>query len=518
MLNTIKKALLMTSLSVFFVSAVNAEEAVAASKRVTGYEKVELKMPVPHIKFDKEDPLFPDGYFERLKGTLDSFGEHRELVIEVVGHSDSARLGAASRAKWGSNLGLSKLRAANAIKEIKKRINVEGVEFTSRGAGASEPLVENNSPQNKAKNRRGETNISYEKPIYEEVEVVSAAPTPIVAPVPVPVVHQAEDQARDALAVSDEDEDANTLEEALTAVDQNYSLIKKKSFGLHYGHSFSYSSSDSILLSTQNADGVRTPIGVSRDARYTHSTNLSGSYGLLNNLTLGTSLPFVSSVRAGTTTQDRAEDDGIGDISVSLRWQPWPVRLGAANTTVSTSLTLPTGTSPYKIDTENSVSTGSGTPSYSLGINFNKTIDPIIAYGGISVGRAFDKTGLNQKRGDQFLQSVRPKLSLSYSMGIGYALSYGVSLNMGLQHSFGSKTVLEFSNKSREEASASTSSFESVGGHNALFNISAGFRTSPGTVMSVNLAIGLTRDSPDFVLGFSLPFSIEGLKSYFVEE
>jgi len=28
----------------------------------------------------------------------------------------------------------------------------------------------------------------------------------------------------------------------------------------------------------------------------------------------------------------------------------------------------------------------------------------------------------------------------------------------------------------------------------------------------------LTRDSPDFVLGFSLPFSIEGLKSYFVEE
>lgn len=517
MLNIIKKALLTASLSPFFLSVVHAEEGVEPTQHITGYEKVELVMPLPHIKFEKEDPVFPEGYFERLKNTIDSFGEHRELIIEVVGHSDSARLGAASRAKWGSNLGLSKLRAANAVKEIQKRLNIDGVQFTSRGAGASEPLVENNSPENKAKNRRGETNISYEKPIYEEVKVV-VTPKASEVPVAAPIAAPAEEQAREALAVSEDDDDSNTLEEALTAVDQNYSLIKKKSFGLHYGHSFSYSSSDSILLSTQDAGVGGNPIDVSRDARYTHSTTLSGSYGLFNNLTLGATLPFVSSVRAGSTSQDRAEDDGIGDISLSLRWQPWPVRLGAVNTTFSTSLSLPTGTSPYKIDTENSVATGSGTPSYSLGVNFNKTIDPIIAYGGISLGRAFDKTGLNQRRGDQFLQAVRPKVSLSYSMGIGYALSYGVSLNMGFQHSFGSKTILEFSNQSRAESSASTSSFESIGGHNALFNISAGFRTSPGTVMSINLGVGLTRESPDFVLGFSLPFSIEGLKSYFVEE
>ncbi len=517
MLKNIKKALLITTLSILPLAQVSAEEAVPASTRITGYEQVELRMPIPYIKFNKEDPIFPEGYFDRLKATLDGFGEHRGLKIEIVGHSDSSRLGAASRAKWGSNLGLSKLRAANAVKEIQKRLDIQGAEFISRGAGASEPLVENNSPENKAKNRRGETNISYEKPIYEKVEVVAppvvAAAAPVSEPEP---VASAEEKARETLAVTEDDEDSNTLEEALTAVDQNYSLIKKGAFSVQYGHSFSYSSADSILLSSQSVGS--SPIDVSRDARYTHSTSLSGSYGLSNNLTLGVSLPFVSTVRRGSTNQDKAEDDGLGDISLSLRWQPWPVRLGAANTTFSGSLVLPTGTDPFEIDTENTVATGGGSYAASISANFNKSIDPIIAYGGISLSQAFDRSGLNQQRGTRFLQKVDPKMTFSYSMGIGYALSYGVSLNMGFQHSFGSRTVLTFTDQSSEESTSNSSSLESIGGHSALFNISAGFRTSPGTVMSVNVGIGLTRESPDFVLGISLPFSIEGFKSYFVEE
>ena len=515
MLNTSHKALFLLMFVLLGALPVNAEESVT-SKRITGYEKVELKSAMPHIKFEKESPIFPDNYFSDIKKKIADLGEHRGLKIEIVGHSDSSRLGAASRAKWGSNLGLSKLRAANAAKEIEKRINIPGVEFVAKGVGASEPLVENNSPENKAKNRRGETNIYYEKPIYETVKETVAAPAAAPVPTPAPVVPETsiEDDAREALAVTEEDEeDANTLEEALTAVDQNYSLIKKNTFSLHYGHNFTYSSSDSILLATNG-----NPIDVSRDARYTHSTSLTGSYGLRNNLTLGLTLPFVSSVRAGSTTQNRAEDDGIGDIGLSLRWQPWPVRLGKANTTLSTSISLPTGSDPYKIDINNSVALGSGNYSVSVAANFNKTIDPIIVYGGFSLAKSFDKTGLNQIRGQRTLRAVKPRPSFSYSMGIGYALSYGVSLNMGFQHTFGSRTILEFTDNTQTLASNSITSFESIGGHSALFNISAGFRTSPGTVMSVNVGMGLTRESPDFVLGFSLPFSIEGFKSYFVEE
>lgn len=519
----IKSHLVATMLAFMsFLLCSNAAAEGLAKKEITGYDNIVVDDAMPHIKFDEDRPLFSDGFFDQLRAKINSLGEYRNLKIEVVGHSDSSRLGAASRARWGSNLGLSKTRATNAVEQIRGRLNIPGVEFTSRGVGASQPLVANDSPENKEKNRRGETNFSYDKPIYKTVEAidveqpkVSSVPTGSVStPTPVAAKSQksADDLVRDSLAVSDEDEDENTLEEALTAVDQNYSLIKKGGFGLNYGHSFTYSSSDSILLSTS---GV--PLDVSRDSRYTHSTNLSVSYGLKNNLTLSASIPFVSTVRAGSTTQDRVEDDGIGDVSLSLRWQPWPTRLGKVNTSLSSSITLPTGTDPYEIDTENSLATGSGNYSLSLGLNLNKTIDPIIAYGGISVGKAFDQTGLNQKRGDRFLQAVRPRLSFSYSMGIGYALSYGVSINTGFQHSFGSRTLLEFSDQSSAVATARTSTFESIGGHSAMYTVSAGFRTAPGTVLSVSLGIGLTREAPDFTIGFSLPFSVDGFKSYFQE-
>jgi hypothetical protein len=186
--------------------------------------------------------------------------------------------------------------------------------------------------------------------------------------------------------------------------------------------------------------------------------------------------------------------------------------------TFSSSLSLPTGTDPYKIDSSNSIATGSGTFGMSLAANVSKAIDPVIAYGSVAIGYSLPRDGLNQSRDNgQFLRSVTPKPSLSYNVGIGYALSYGVSLNMGFQHSIAAPTELTFSDNTSIDAPESEP-FEVIGGHSALFNISAGFRTSPGTVLSVNLGMGLTRESPDFVVGFSLPFSVEGFKSYFTED
>lgn len=508
----LRRAIICSSL--FFTCSLFAEE----QKVLSGYETQTLKNFMPSISFDGENANFPTGYFDQLRSKINGLGEYKNLVVEIVGHTDNRRLGAASRARWGSNIALSEVRAKNAVKELEGRLDLDNVTFVAKGVGGSEPLVANDTAENQKKNRRGELNVTYEKPVYRIVNKAPVAAPVAVAPAAPVVPSNQNDQAKAALAVTEEDESENTLEEALTAVDQNYSLLKKGKVALQYGHNFTYSSSDSILLSAQTASSGRLPIDVSRDARYTHSSSLSASYGLKNNLTLGVTLPFVSSVRSGSTSQDRAEDDGLGDMSLSLRWQPWPVRLGKANTTLSGGLSLPTGTNPYKLDVENSVATGSGNYSASLGVNFNKSIDPVIVYGGFSLGRGFNITNLNQRRGDRFLRAVRPKTSFSYSMGIGYALSYGVSLNTGFQHTFGSKTVLEFSDLSRAQANSAITSFESIGGHSAIYNVSAGFRTSPGTVLSVNLGIGLTRDSPDFVLGFSLPFSVEGFKKYFSDD
>jgi len=497
------------------LSCVSTSLFADEEKRGVGYENIELRNVTEFIKFTGQEPVFPEQFFSVLRSKVEALGEHRNLQVSVIGHSDSDRLSAASRAKWGSNLGLSKLRAENAVKEIQKRVNFPGASFASNGVGASEPLVPNDTSVNKAKNRRGEVHLSYEKPIYEVIK--TEAPKPAPAPVETPTSQAGRqiDQAKEALAQTVEDEDANTLEEALTAVDENYSLIKKGNYGLQYGYNFTYSSADAIAFNPDN----NTVNGVNRDSRFTHTSTLSASYGLKNNLTLGLSLPLIATTRAAGSAESEIEDTGLGDIGVNLRWQPWPLRLGKPNVTFSGAMTLPTGTDPFKIDVNNSVATGSGTFGFSFSANASKTIDPVIAYGSVSLGYSLPRDGLNQRRDNsQTLVSVEPRPTFSYNVGIGYALSYGVSINMGFQHTFGSRTELGFTNGTSEASNADITSFESIGGHTALFNISTGFRTSPGTVLSINLGIGLTRESPDFVIGLSLPFSVEGLKSYFVED
>lgn len=64
-------------------------------------------------------------------------------------------------------------------------------------------------------------------------------------------------------------------------------------------------------------------------------------------------------------TQDELNASGFGDISVTGRWQPFAYVPGKMSTTVFGTFTSKTGVSPYEIDINEQLSTGSG--YYSLG-------------------------------------------------------------------------------------------------------------------------------------------------------
>ncbi|MGM0563704.1 MAG: hypothetical protein ACQES2_05175 [Pseudomonadota bacterium] len=455
------------------VSPAWSAEGDQAERQLIGYESREELNALEPVNFESGvDPEFPGGYFEDLRQKVEGFGDYRNLRIEVVGFTASDTLSTAERAQYSDSATLSSMRAEAVKEEIASRVDFPNVRFESRGEGVGSGDV-------------AEINIFYDEPQYSAAD--SAADD--------------YDAARDALAKTEEDEEDTTLEEALNAVDENYSLLKDGGVDLQYSYNMSYSSSDSLVLDSDDVTGRVIVTGVTRDGRLTHTNTISGNYGLSDNLTLGLSLPLVST----STLGDEITEDGIGDMNMSLRWQPFPVRPGKANMTLSASLGLPTGTSPYDIDINNTLPTGSGLYSMGFSANVNKLIDPIVAYGSVSYSQGFEEDGLEQARGTRVLEGVKPGGTFGYSFGMGYALTYGVSMNMGFTHSFGSDTELEFTDET----------LESFGGHSARFTIGAGFRTSPGTVMSVNVGIGLTRESPDFVVGFYIPFSVEGFKSYF---
>lgn len=513
--------------------------AAPEGKEISGYTNKAEQNVTSYVRYYRSsvEPMILDGgFFDQLLTKLNSLGDYKNLTIEVVGHSDNEPMGAATKAKYGSNQNLSKLRARKTVERIResllnKQFDVSTITFNYKGMGATQPLVPNNSKANRAKNRRAEINIAYEAPIYKDAPkpivkapAIKPPPVPVVAPVPKPAVNQAvtpkqtkqvaQKEVEDALAVKADDEDGNSLKEALTSVDKNYSLIKKGELGLQYGYNFTYSASESLELSdgVDSSSGARYVTDVSSDSRYTHRANISASYGLLDNITIGGSIPIVSTHRSGGVSTDEINDTNVGDLSLNTRWQPWETRLGKVNTTFGASLSLPTGVSPYKIDTENTLPTGSGTYGVGLSSSFSKVIDPIIAYGGVSLSHSLPIEELSQLRGGKTLVKVEPQPSISYSMGLGYALSYGVSVNLGFQHSFASRTKLYFSDGLLTSSTGSLLEQELVGGHSAMVNTSVGFRTSPGSVVSVTVGAGLTNQAPDFSVGVTVPFSFKGLK------
>ena len=101
------------------------------------------------ILFDiNSDKLKPESY-ATLKVISDILKEDPTLKLQVVGHTDSDGDDA-------SNLDLSKRRAASVKNELVSKFVVDAARMETDGKGESEPIVENNSSVNKAKNRRVE--------------------------------------------------------------------------------------------------------------------------------------------------------------------------------------------------------------------------------------------------------------------------------------------------------------------------------------------------------------------------
>jgi OmpA-OmpF porin, OOP family len=101
------------------------------------------------IYFDvNKDIVKPESY-GTLKGIADVLNENPDLRIKIVGYTDSDGADAA-------NLDLSKRRGASVKKELINNFGIAGSRLESNGMGESQPVAPNDTPPNKAMNRRVE--------------------------------------------------------------------------------------------------------------------------------------------------------------------------------------------------------------------------------------------------------------------------------------------------------------------------------------------------------------------------
>ncbi len=333
---------------------------------------------------------------------------------------------------------------------------------------------------------------------------------------PVAFADQAQDLSKAREALTKQDNDADTekaLEEVFEAAEKNYSLLKRGGVSLNYNFDYSYYGDQRInLVIEQNLDSEGQPTGnqvirnadVSPVASHTFTNSFTLDYGLFDNVTLSGRLPLV----AKFDTEEELTAYSMGDISGTVRFQPFEYVPGKMSETFFATGKLKTGDSPYEINLNKNLSTGSGTYSLSGGMSASKVMDPVVLFGSGSYTYNVPETDLNQVRGASILKEVHPGNSISFSMGFAYSLSYDVSLSASFQGSYNDRTRFELYTPSTGNTQSSVAGSQMSG----IMNFALGVRVSPKTIANINVGFGMTELSPDIILGLSLPIDIEGVK------
>ena len=111
------------------------------------------------IMFDSGSAnLKPDGrqVLERLGKVLKEMKD-KEIVIE--GHTDNVRITGELAKKFPSNWELSSMRAASVVRHLEENVGIGSERLSAMGFGPTRPLVSNDTPQGRQRNRRIEIRL-----------------------------------------------------------------------------------------------------------------------------------------------------------------------------------------------------------------------------------------------------------------------------------------------------------------------------------------------------------------------
>jgi hypothetical protein len=325
--------------------------------------------------------------------------------------------------------------------------------------------------------------------------------TVAAAPVVQPTASMVPSEASASSALKQKTTDTTTaksLDETFTASERQYSLSKRGSYSLIYDLGYSYFANTALDLALDSNSSTITRLRVENNAQHAITNTFTLQYGLLNNVTLTASLPMVTKYNPPTA----ATTAGLGDVNFGARWEPFPLGTTPLPITLFGTLTTPTGDSPYDINPLTELSTGQGYYSLGGGVSTRKYIDPIVLFGTLSMNYGLQKNGLNFISGNRVLTDVTPGYTTGIGFGFAYSLNYDVSLTISYQQSFVFGSQFKFSDGTISHPTNSSS---------ATLNSSLGIRVSPKTIVNFSLGFGLTPDSPNVVLGLSLPLDFLGL-------
>ena len=295
-----------------------------------------------------------------------------------------------------------------------------------------------------------------------------------------------EQRARRKLEIT-EQEKQETEKEVLEAVSREYTLDPRHTLNLDYSLNYSYQPFERYDRLQEDLDRIA-------DHSLTHT--IAASYSVLDNLTLNSSIPFLYQYK-DIGTDDELDETDIGDISLGVLFQPFKSKAGEIATTMSITASLPTGRSPYEVNSATELSTGNGVYAFSLSANFSKQVDPVVVFWNVGYTHSLEAAGFEWNAAeDVIVDKVEKGDSIRFGGGFGQALSYKISVNYSFSYTYHYSTKYHFVGSSQYDTGDSV---------DASLNLGMGWRVSREIRLSFGVGYSLTGSGVS--LTFRMPFS-----------
>ena len=326
------------------------------------------------------------------------------------------------------------------------------------------------------------------------VQAPNTLPTP-----PAPAASSAADALKKQAGDVDQ---ATLLKDTLTKTDRQYSLLRAGRVAANYDLNYSYVGNQSIDVGFSTGGDVDL-FRIETTRAHTITNTLSVDYGLLDNLTISGTFPFVSKFTQSTEYSGTAYD--IGDLTVGARFQPFKQSGSGPTYTLTSSLSLPTGRSPYDEIIGQNTSTGAGYAAGTIGMNASQVFDPVALFGSLNFTAAKSVSDLHQYNSadGSILTGLRPGKSIGFGAGFTYALSYNVSTSVSFQETVTTPSHISVVDANNVAQAPRATTMQVA----AILNFGLGIRLNPKTTINLTAGIGLTVDSPDFSLGLNMPLT-----------
>ncbi|MCB1619134.1 MAG: carboxypeptidase regulatory-like domain-containing protein [Thiothrix sp.] len=121
---------------------------------------------VAPIHFDSGKADIPPDYAAKLNQLIHLTRDKQNVRFKFVGHTDNQRLKPETKARFGTNQGLSEARASEVAQYVLSKLHIQS-KVQVAGKGETQPVAGNDTPQGMARNRRVELVMLYDEPRQE---------------------------------------------------------------------------------------------------------------------------------------------------------------------------------------------------------------------------------------------------------------------------------------------------------------------------------------------------------------